>query len=142
MATTATMGRHVVLEWHVRPSLLAYLQRMPDFAVRAEGGAEFRGEAVLLPAVERSDGALQASGAIELSGHGGALNLALRGVVLTADTLWIDDPLGELDARPLVLLQPGADGAIETRLAAEADILFLYSYLPGAPFGSLFVREE
>ncbi len=134
------MVRQALLEWQVRDSLLAYMQRSPDFAVRADGGAEFTGTAVRVPALVQEDGAVEATGWIELSAHGGALCLALVGAVLRDGALWVDDPLGEHEKRRLVHTDPAGAG-YDTRLAADADVLFLYSYVPGAPFGSLRVLE-
>ena len=98
-----------------------------------------------LPAVRGGDGRLEATGAVELSGHGGALTLPLRGVVIEGDALWIDDPLGSGGRHRLVNLRPRAEGGAEigydTTLAAESDILFLYSYLPDTSFGPLFVLD-
>ena len=42
MTETGSSGRRVILEWHVRPSLLTYLQRTPDFVVTVEGGPAWR----------------------------------------------------------------------------------------------------
>ena len=142
MTQTVSGGRPVILEWHVRPSLLTYLQRMPDFVVTTEGGAEFTGEAVRLPAVRTADGAFEASGIVELSGHGGALALPLRGVVVTDAALWIDDPTGTGVRHRLVNLRPRAEGGYDTTLAAESDILFLYNYLPDTSFGPLLVLDS
>lgn len=141
MTDAVCEARSVILEWHVRPSLLTYLQRMPDFVVTAEGGAEFTGEAVRLPAMRTTDGGLEASGAIELSGHGGALTLPLRGVVVTEDSLWIDEPTGAGGRHRLVNVRPRAEGGYDTTLAAESDILFLYNYLPDTSFGPLLVLD-
>ncbi|MDQ1129665.1 hypothetical protein [Microbacterium sp. SORGH_AS_0888] len=132
------MVREAMIEWHVKDTLLGYLQRNRDFRVDAAGGAEFTGTAVRLPAVVRDDGAVEATGRIALSAHGGALSLGLVGAVVRDGALWIDDPLEEADKRRLVELTETADG-YETRLAADADILFLYAYLAGTPFGSLRV---
>ena len=141
MTETGSSGRRVILEWHVRPSLLTYLQRTPDFAVTVEGGAEFTGEAVRLPAVQTSEDAFEASGAVALSGHGGALTLPLRGVVVSEGALWVDDPMGTDARHRLVNLRPRAEGGYDTTLAAESDILFLYNYLPATSFGPLFVLD-
>jgi len=149
MTDAVSEARRVVLEWHVRPSLLTYMRGTPDFAATVEGGAEFTGEVVRLPAVRAGDGRLEATGAVELSGHGGALTLPLRGVVIEGDALWIDDPVGSGGRHRLVNLRPRAEGGAEggaengydTTLAAESDILFLYSYLPDTSFGPLFVLD-
>lgn len=132
------MAQDVVLEWRVKDSLLAYMQRSADFAVEAHGGAEFTGTAVRLPAEVRADGAVEATGGILLSAHGGALRLGLIGVVVRDGALWIDDPLEEQDKRRLVEVTE-TPGGYETRLAADADILFLYNYVAGTPFGPLRV---
>ena len=145
MTDAVSEARRVVLEWHVRPSLLTYMRGTPDFAATVEGGAEFTGEVVRLPAVRAGDGRLEATGAVELSGHGGALTLPLRGVVIEGDALWIDDPVGSGGRHRLVNLRPraagGAENGYDTTLAAESDILFLYSYLPDTSFGPLFVLD-
>ena len=149
MTDAVSEARRVVLEWHVRPSLLTYMRGTPDFAATVEGGAEFTGEVVRLPAVRAGDGRLEATGAVELSGHGGALTLPLRGVVIEDDALWIDDLVGSGGRHRLVNLRPRAEGGAEggaengydTTLAAESDILFLYSYLPDTSFGPLFVLD-
>ena len=141
MTDAVSEARSVILEWHVRPSLLTYLQRMPDFVVMTEGGAEFTGEAVRLPAVRTADGGFEASGIVELSGHGGALTLPLRGVVVTDAALWIDDPAGTGARHRLVNVRPRPEGGYDTTLAAESDILFLYNYLPDTSFGPLLVLD-
>ena len=146
MTDAMSGARRVVLEWHVRPSLLTYMRGTPDFAVTVEGGAEFTGEAVRLPAAQLGEGRIEASGVVALSGHGGALTLPLRGVVIEGDALWIDDPLGSGGRHRLVNLRPRAEGGAEsgydTTLAAESDILFLYNYLPATSFGPLFVLDD
>ena len=139
MIERASGGHPVMLEWRVRPSLLTYLQRMPDFVVVTEGGAEFTGEAVRLPALQVGPDAFEASGAVELSGHAGALTLPLRGVVVRDGALWIDDPTGEDAPHRLVNLRARPEGGYDTTLAAESDILFLYNYLPNTSFGELLV---
>lgn len=141
MTDEVSGGRPAVLEWFVRPSLLTYLQRMPDFVVTAEGGGEFTGEAVRLPGVRLGPDAFEASGAVVLSGHGGALTLPLRGVSVADGALWIDDPLGGSARHRLVNLHERAEGGFDTTLAAESDILFLYNYLPDTSFGELLVLE-
>lgn len=132
------MGPAVVIEWRVKDTLLDYMQRNPDFVVEASGGAEFTGTAVRLPAVAAADGAIEAAGTVSLSAHGGALCLPLIGAVIRDGGLWIEDPLEEQTQRRLVDLEPDAEG-YRTRLAAESEILFLYSYLSGTPFGALRV---
>lgn len=141
MTEQATGPDAVVLEWHVLPSLLTYLQRMPDFVVTTEGGAEFTGEAVRLPGVQTGPDVFEASGAIELSGHGGALTLPLRGVVVREGSLFVEDPLGGTAPQRLVNLRARAEGGYDTTLAAESDALFLYNYLPDTSFGVLLALD-
>lgn len=147
--------RAAVIEWRIKESLLAYMRRDPGFAVTLARGAEFDPESgVRLPAVVQPDGSVAATGAAVLSAHGGALAVPLVNAVIADGALWIDDPIeaepGGAPARlRLVTLHPADDGAagdpgaaLATRLAPEADVLFLYNYVPATPFGALSIRYD
>lgn len=148
------MSGRLVLEWGVRDTLLQYLERSSDFEAVARDGAVYRaGRGIELPLVREADGTLRATGSVVLRAHGGALTVPLVGVVLDETALWIDDPVDGPPARmPLVTLgapergeAPEGGGEIvryRTALAAQADILFMYNYVPGAPFAPLLVRDE
>ncbi|WP_159500466.1 HtaA domain-containing protein [Microbacterium sp. 18062] len=148
------MSGRLVLEWGVRDTLLQYLERSADFEAQVRDGAVYRaGRGIELPLARHADGTLRATGSVVLRAHGGALTVPLVGVVLDGAALWIDDPVDGPGARmPLVTLaEPVREEAPErgggvvryrTALAAQADVLFMYNYVPGAPFAPLFVREE
>lgn len=140
------------IEWRVRDSLLSYLERAPDFSVETTGGAAFvSGEGVTFPAVVGDAGELAATGAVTFRAHGGMLTIPLRGVRLDGEGLSIRDPLGDDDAAPeaavpmrRLLLVPGVqlpvlEGEYVAELAPESDAMFLYNYVPRAPFGVVHV---
>ncbi len=156
-------GRDAVLEWGIRAALLSYMSRDPDFEAETEGRASFSLEDGLrMPGRVDAAGVLRLEGSVVLRAHRGALIVPLIGVEVTAEALSIDDPADEVehdsvaasgdaarDRRPdriaLVKLTPVPDGSEETmvfatRLAAEADALFGYSYLPDAAFDPLRLR--
>lgn len=137
------------IQWQIKDSLLAYMQRDDSFTVTASGGAGFAPESgVTLPAESTPDGAVRATGTIVLSAHDGALTVPLVNVVIDDDALWIADPAhegtGEAPRIRLVTLHrdeaadPAAAGrSIPTKLAGDADGLFLYMYVPATDFAPL-----
>lgn len=139
-----------ILRWQVKESLLAYMRRDAGFCVEAEGGARLDGDVVEIPGAFDGAGRFVASGAIVLSAHGGSLALALRDVIVDGGELTIRDPLEDADAgveadagrmRLATLVPTESAGRFDAHLAAEADVLFLYNYTPGTPFGVVEIRE-
>lgn len=132
------------LEWAVKESLLDYMQRDASFVVGATGGATFVDGVARLPVHTDHSGVIRASGSLVLEAHGGALTVPLCGVHLAEGALWIDDPYRESDEPAgrirLVTLRAVADGA-ECALASDADVLFLYRYMPGESFAPLRLRS-
>lgn len=142
-------NRDAVLEWGVRDTLLAYMARSPDFAVETTGGAAFSLEdgARFTGRVD-ADGVLALDGSVVLRAHGGALTVPLVGVRVDGETLTVNDT-GAEPGQParlvLVTLEAVTDAAdgdlvFATRLARDADALFMYNYLPDSPFDPLRVR--
>lgn len=144
----------VVIEWGVRASLLQYLLREPDAQVLLDGGAELdaaspAGPLVRLPARRSASGAIVATASACLRAHGGALAVDLVDVVIADGALWVADPVEDATASPrprirLVTLAEEAEAgegvrSWETRLAPEADALFLYRYLAGSAFAPVRV---
>lgn len=138
-----------ILRWQVKESLLAYMRRDAGFRVEAEGGARLDGDVVEIPGEVDGAGRFVASGAIVLSAHGGSLALALRDVVIDDGVLTIRDPLEDTDPgvdaaagrMRLATLSPhaGSSTSFDAQLAGEADVLFLYNYVPGTPFGVVVI---
>lgn len=84
-------GARVQLEWGIKASFRDYLQALPDAREEHEG-VEVRDGEYVFPG--RADDALQFTGRVHLSGHGGVLDVILAdpaieatddGLVLTAD---------------------------------------------------------
>jgi hypothetical protein len=134
----------VVVTWRVRDSLLAYMQADPSFSVDIEGEAAFSPETgVRLPARRFPDGRIVADGGVTLRAHDGALTLALTDLRIEDGAVWIRDPQDAGSLLRLVTVRPAADrgeAAFDTELAPEADLLFMYNYAPGVPFGLLSVE--
>jgi hypothetical protein len=140
------------LEWRVRESLIRYMQQDESFNVELAGGGLFTESAgIVLPVSVDGDGAVLAVGAVTLSAHNGSLAVALVNASIEDLGLWIDDPLD--DALPPARLRlvdlklsqsDGADGRIvfETKLAADADVLFSYIYPVGSPFADLYLVDD
>jgi hypothetical protein len=142
-----------MLEWGIRGSLLSYMQRDPAFEIETTGGAAFSlADGVQMNGSVDADGVLFLDGSVVLRAHAGALIVPLIGVQVSGEALTIDDPgedRVELAANPgrLALVRlvegPGAqDGTLiyTTRLAAEADALFMFNYIPDSPFDPLRIR--
>lgn len=142
-------NRDAVLEWGVRDTLLAYMARSPDFAVETAGGATFSLEdgARFTGRVD-AGGVLVLDGSVVLRAHGGALTVPLVDVRVDGETLTVDDAgaePGETGRLTLVTLEEVSEGVegelvFATRLAHEADALFMYNYLPDSPFDPLRIR--
>jgi hypothetical protein len=138
-------GRRAVLEWGVKRSLLEYMSRDPAFAWDADDVDFNPAIGVRLAAVTTASGGLDASGSLVLRAHAGALTVPLVGVRLQNGELTIDDPVDGAPARLslVVLGEPvaTADGyEFATTLAASADSLFLYNYVPKTQFDPIRVR--
>ncbi|WP_194409806.1 hypothetical protein [Microbacterium cremeum] len=134
-----------VIRWRIKDTLLAYMTRDRSFSVTATGGATFGAvEGIALPAVDVGEGTWRATGAVTLSAHGGALRVPLIGVRLTRDALWIEAPDGDAGDQMvrLVTVHAAPAGGFATALAPEADLLFLYNYVPGTPFGELSIESS
>ncbi|MDQ0821441.1 hypothetical protein QFZ69_002320 [Arthrobacter sp. V1I7] len=142
-----------VLEWGIRGSLLSYMERDRAFEIETTGGATFSlADGVHMNGSVDADGVLFLDGSVVLRAHAGALIVPLIGVQVTGDALTIDDPgedRVELATNPgrLALVRLGeVAGAQEgtlvyaTRLAAEADALFMFNYIPDTPFDPLRIR--
>ncbi|WP_426226353.1 hypothetical protein [Pseudarthrobacter sp. DSP2-3-2b1] len=142
-----------VLEWGIRGSLLSYMERDPAFEIETTGGATFSlKDGVHMDGRVDAEGVLFLDGSVVLRAHAGALIVPLIGVQVNREALTIDDPgedRDELAAKPgrlaLVKLEEVAgadDGTLVygTRLAAEADALFMFNYIPDTPFDPLRIR--
>lgn len=140
--------RRADLQWGIRGALIDYMLRDPGFAVETEGGASFSpDEGVRMSGRVGADGVLRLDGRVVLRAHAGALTVPLVEVEVTETALSILDPAEEAEgasagaARPrlaLVRLE-AAESADESvvytsRLAGEADALFMYNYIPDTPF--------
>lgn len=140
------------LEWRVRESLVAYMQKDESFNIELSGGGLFTESAgIVVPVSVAGDGVVHAVGAVTLSAHNGSLTVALVNASIEDLGLWIDDPLD--DALPPARLRlvdlnlresDGADGrtVFETKLAANADVLFSYNYPVGSPFADLYLFSD
>ncbi len=68
----------VELEWSVRGSFLAYVERLPDGTIEATDGARHTGRAFLLPGRSEPGGGFAFDGTLRFSGHFGLLDVELR----------------------------------------------------------------
>ncbi|GAA1957866.1 HtaA domain-containing protein [Microbacterium deminutum] len=153
-------NRDAVLAWGIRASLLSYMSRDPDFEIRTTEAATFTlDDGLRMPGRVDAAGVLRFEGSVVLRAHHGALVVPLVGVEIDAGALTIDDPADERPPTPaggsadlardrpqarlgLVNLERTPDPAVgtmvfATRLAAEADALFGYNYLPDTDFDPL-----
>lgn len=101
------MNAAVELEWGVRGSFLAYVDRLPDGSARADTGAVREGSVFLFPGERLSTQEYVFSGSVHFFGYAGVLNVSFDDIRVS-----LADDFGEVSAT--------VDGA-RVRLAELAD---------------------
>ncbi len=134
----------VVLEWALRPSLIAYVEALPDGRVLAEGGARRQGELFVIPGRREAMGAYEFRGTIRLEGHLGLLDVALADLRLHPDgvvTALIAGVRVELATAATVSVdEAGTVRADDIAVSADGAAVLGGVYQPGASLAPLAIR--
>ncbi len=69
-----------VLEWGIRQSFVAYVERLPDGVIQASGGAVREADVFRFPGRRRSSGAWAFDGALHFSGYSGVLDVTFEAI--------------------------------------------------------------
>lgn len=83
----------VELEWGVRSSFLAYVDRLPDGRARADTGAVREGDVFLFPGERLSPQEYLFSGSVHFFGYAGVLNVSFADIRVS-----LADDFGEVSA--------------------------------------------
>jgi|GEM_PF-3310356 len=77
----------VELEWGLRRSFVAYVERLPDGVVRASGDAVRDGDVFRLPGRRLASGGFAFDGVLRFSAHAGVLDVTLDAIRVEAGEL-------------------------------------------------------
>lgn len=75
------------LEWGIRQSFIAYVERLPDGVIQASDGAVRVGDVFLLPGRRLSPDAWEFEGVLHFSGYAGVLDVTLEAIRIDGDQL-------------------------------------------------------